>query len=130
MNDFDIYDIEQELTHILRDTIKVSKTVYNNRPKSAVQVSDYVVAKVSGGVVDLEAYGTCTIVIQMFAKNVNNMKNGKMLSVMYKKLVAGLPSSVGRYIFETSPTIIGDTEDDYGYSCRIISIKTVIKVKQ
>lgn len=130
MNDFDITDIETRLKEILRDEIKVSASVYNNRPKSAdIGGNDFCVVKVSGTVVDHDAYGTCTIAIHLFAKDISNQKNGKKLSVMYKKLVKGLPYDDGRYLLDDTPKTIGDTADDYGFHVRILQLQTIIKVK-
>ena len=55
-------------------------------------------------------------------------KNGKKLSVMYKKLVAGLPFDDGRYLFDETPKVLGDTADDYGFHARVIQLNTIIKV--
>lgn len=130
MNDFDISDIEARLKTIVRDELKVSATVYNNRPKSAeISGNDFCVVKVSGTVRDMAAYGECTVSIHLFAKDISNQKNGKKLSVMYKKLVAGLPYNDDRYLFDETPNIVGDTADDYGFHARIVQIPTIIKIK-
>ena len=129
MNDFDITDIEVRLKEIVRDELKVSATVFNNRPKSAdISGNDFCVVKVSGSVVDHAAYGECTVGIHLFAKDISNQKNGKKLSVMYKKLVAGLPYDDGRYLFDETPRLIGDTADDYGFHARILQMHTIIKI--
>lgn len=130
MNDFDITDIETRVKEIVRDELKVSDTVYNNRPKSAnIGGNDFCVVKVTGAVEDLSTYGVCTVYIHLFAKDVSNQKNGKKLSVMYKKLIAGFPYDDGRYIFDGAPTVLGDAADDYGFHARIIQLKTIIKIK-
>ena len=129
MNDFDITDIEARLKTILRDEIGVSATVYNNRPKSAdISGNDFCVVKVEGTVKDRLAYGECYIYISLFAKDISNQKNGKKLSVMYKKLVASLPYDDGRYLFDETPNVIGDTADDYGFHARVIQLHTIIKI--
>lgn len=129
MNDFDITDIETRVKEIVRDELKVSTTVFNNRPKSAdISGNDFCVVKVSGTVQDRGAYGECVIGIHLFAKDISNQKNGKKLSVMYKKLVKGLPYDDGRYIFDETPTTVGDTADDYGFHARILQLHTIIKV--
>lgn len=128
MNVFDITELEDALVRIVRDDLKVSGTVYTSRPKTAPQRPDYVVVRVSGGVEDMGAYGECKVVFELFAKNANSSKNGRRLSVMYRTLIEGLPSYTGRYEFDNMPNIVGDTEDDYGFNCRIVSIKTTIKV--
>ncbi|MFA6717699.1 MAG: hypothetical protein WCS15_01330 [Prevotella sp.] len=114
---------------LIRDTWGISKTVFNNRPKSAtITDNDFVVVKVSGSVQDIAAYGSCTVTIDLFAKDVSNLKNGKKLSVMYKKLVDVLPYTNDRYVFEGNPTLLSDVADDYGYHARMIQIKTIIKI--
>jgi len=128
MNVFDITELEDTIVRIVRDDLKVSGSVYSSRPKSAPQKPDYVVARVSGGVEDMGTYGECRVVFELFAKNANNSKNGRRLSVMYRALVEGLPSYTGRYEFDNHPNVIGDTEDDFGFNCRIVSIKTTIKI--
>ncbi len=129
MNDFDITDIETRVKAIVRDELQVSKTVFNNRPKSAdIKDGDFCVVKVMGSVSDLSAYGECTVSISLFAKDVSNQKNGKKLSVMYKKLVKGLPYTDGRYLFDDTLTVVGDTADDYGYHARIVQMHTIIKI--
>ena len=131
MNDFDISDIEARMKVILRDELQVSATVFNDRPKSAdIAGNDFVVVKVSGVVKDKAAYGECNVLIYLFAKDVSNQKNNKKLSVMYKKLVKGLPFDDGRYMFDESPNVLGDTADDYGFHVRAIQLNTIIKVKQ
>ena len=129
MNDFDITDIETRLKEILRDKLQVSKVVFNNRPKSAdIKGNDFIVVNVAGSVQDKAAYGECTVYVHLFAKDVANQKNGKKLSVMYKKLIAGLPAADDRYIFDETPIVLGDTSDNYGFHARIIQIHTIIKV--
>ncbi|MBR1698483.1 MAG: hypothetical protein IJ714_01695 [Bacteroidales bacterium] len=131
MNDFDITDIETRLKEIVRDELKISSTVFNNRPKSAdISGNDFCVVKVNGVVKDRGAYGECDVYLSLFAKDISNQKNGKKLSVMYKKLVAGLPFNDGRYIFDETPNVLGDTADDYGFHARVIQLNTIIKVKQ
>lgn len=130
MNDFDITDIEERLKEIVRDELQVSAMVFSDRPKSAATGDDFCVVKVSGTVRDRGAYGECTVGIHLFAKDISHRKNGKKLSVMYKKLMAGLPYSDGRYIFDDTPSVIGDTADDYGFHARIIQMHTIIKILQ
>lgn len=127
MNDFDITAIEDEVIGIVR-SLKVSEKVYPNRPKAADSVLDFVVVRVSGGVTDKATYGGCTVTISLFAKDNGHFKNGKKLSLMYRKLIAGFPAESGRYLFDAEPNILGDTPDDYGYHARIIRIPTTIKI--
>lgn len=125
INNFDITAIEDEVRTIVRN-LKVSDKVYANRPKATESSSDFVVVKVSD-IADLAAYGECVVSIDLFAKDASGFKNGKKLSLMYHKLVNGLPASAGRLIFDTEPNILGDTPDDYGFHARLIRIKTIVK---
>lgn len=126
MNVFDITTIEDSVREIVRN-LGVSKKVYANRPKEAQPATDFVVVSVSGSVEDLAAYGACTVVISLFAKDTDSFKNGKKLSIMYEKLANGFPAHKGRLIFDTEWNILGDTPDDFGFHARMIRISTTIK---
>lgn len=128
MTDFDITELEDWLVELVRDRLGVSANVFTDRPKSLdAQVTDFVVAKVTGNVSDLSAYGRCVVAFHLFAKDAANRKNGKRLSVMYKKLLPGFPVEEGRYIFSGMPVLVGDVADDFGYHARILQIQTIIK---
>lgn len=124
-NDFDITMIEDAVIEIVRN-LAVSKKVYPNRPKATDSASDFVVVGVDG-VDDRAAYGECTVSIDLFAKDIDNVKNRKKLSVMYQKLRKGFPASAGRLLFDTEWNILGDTPDDFGFHARMIRINTTIK---
>lgn len=124
-NNFDITAIEDEVIAIIRN-LGVSKKVYPNRPKEAEPSSDFVVVGVDG-VDDLAAYGESTISIDLFAKDIDHIKNRKKLSVMYQKLREGFPASSGRLLFDTEWNILGDTPDDFGFHARLIRISVTIK---
>lgn len=124
-NDLDITMIEDAVISIIRN-LGVSQKVYPNRPKAADSTSDFVVVRVDG-VEDLSAYGTCTVSVDLFAKDIDSIKNRKKLSVMYQKLRSGFPASKDRLIFDTEWNILGDTPDDFGFHARIIRIQTTIK---
>ena len=126
INNFDISAIEDEVMEIVR-SLNVSKKVYPNRPKSSESVADFVVVGVINGVNDLSTYGECTISIDLFAKDIEHIKNKKKLSLMYEKLIDGFPAESGRLLFSTEWNILGDTADDYGYHARLIRIKTIVK---
>lgn len=126
INDFDISAIENNVIDIVRD-LGVSSKVYPNRPKAAESASDFVVINVASGINDLAAYGECTVRIDLFAKDINGIKNRNKLSSMYQKLIKGFPASSGRLLFETEFNTLGDTPDDFGYHARLIRIKTIIK---
>lgn len=126
INDFDITEIENEVVAIIRN-LGVSKRIYGNRPKEADPASDFVVVSTLNGVEDMSAYGQCVIRVNLFAKDIDNIKNGKKLSVMYQKLRSGFPASTRRLLFDTEWNILGDTPDDFGFHVRMIRINTTIK---
>lgn len=126
MNVFDQTEIRDEVRTIVRN-LGVSKRVYANRPKEAESVSDFVVVNISGSIEDLSAYGECTVVVSLFAKDNDSFMNDKKLSVMYQKLAKGFPAASGRLLFDTDWTILGDTPDDFGFHARMIRINTIIK---
>ena len=126
INNYNISEIEEAVIEIVR-SLNVSKKVYPNRPKSSESSADFVVVSVGDGVDDMSAYGECNIDIDLFAKDIDHIKNSKKLSVMYEKLVGGFPASSGRLLFSTEWNILGDTPDDYGYHARLIRIKTIVK---
>ncbi len=131
MNDFDITDIEDAVCSTIR-AIGVSPNVFTNRPKSSkLNLSDFVVVRVTGGVSDKFSIGQCRVAIHFFAKNVDNFKNGKKLSVMYKRFIDAFPPTIGRYLFDLADVrLIGDTDDGTGYHIRIIQLnKVIIKVQ-
>lgn len=125
INDFDITMIEDEVIEIIRN-LGISKKVYPNRPKVAESATDFVVVRVDGAE-DLSAYGLTTVSIDLFAKDVDHIKNRKKLSAMYQKLRSGFPASAGRLLFDTDWNILGDTPDDFGFHTRMIRIQTTIK---
>lgn len=124
-NDFDITTIEDAVIEIVRN-LGVTKKVYPNRPKATESAADFVVVGVDG-VDDRAAYGECTVSVDLFAKDIDHIKNRKKLSVMYQKLRQGFPASSGRLIFDTEWNILGDTPDDFGFHARLIRIQTTIK---
>lgn len=124
-NDFDITTIEDAVIEIVRN-LGISKKVYANRPKAADPATDFVVVGVDG-INDRAAYGECTVSIDLFAKDIDNVKNMKKLSVMYQKLRKGFPAASGRMIFDIEWNILGDTPDDFGFHARMIRIQTTIK---
>ena len=126
INDFDITAIEDEVKGILRG-LGVSQKIYSNRPKAADSANDFVVAMVSGDIQDMSTYGECMFSVYLFAKDVDNMKNGKKLSAMYQKVRRGFPASSGRLLFDVFPSIGRDIPDDFGYHRRQIRIQVTIK---
>lgn len=124
-NNFDITAIEDEVIEIVR-SLGVSKKVYPNRPKVAESSSDFAVVSI-GDVEDLATYGECIISIDLFAKDIDSVKNRKKLSAMYQKLRKGFPAASGRLLFDTEWNTLGDTPDDFGFHARMIRISTTIK---
>lgn len=128
INEFDQTTIEDEL-RLIATTLSISDKVYTSRPSSTTSTNnDFIVVKVSGKIIDNKAYGECVCSFHLFAKDISGFKNGKKLSIMYKKLSAGLPQWRGKLLFEDKPIILSDMPDDYGYHVRIINIKTIIKI--
>lgn len=125
INDFDISAIEDAVIEIVRN-LGVSKKVYPNRPKATDSATDFVVVR-ADGVDDLYAYGQTVVSIDLFVKDIDNIKNRKKLSVMYQKLRQGFPASAGRLLFDNEWNILGDTPDDFGFHARMIRINTTIK---
>lgn len=130
MNIFDQTEIETSVAQLLRDG-NVSKNVYHNRPRSSTtDLTDFVVCKVTGSIDDRYAFGKCTLSIHLFARNIQNMKNGKKLSVMQRRTLASVPRSLNDLIIDGTPRILGDTDDGNGYHARIINYKVTIKATQ
>ena len=127
MNDFDITAVESTIKGIMREA-GVSTDVYSNRPKATPAPKDnFVVVSVVGRVEDLAAYGTCKVMIYLFARDAQAFKNGAKLSKMYEAFIAGLPGFSGRYEFNRTPAVLGDIADDYGYHARVIELLVTIK---
>lgn len=126
MNNFDITAIEDNIISILQK-LDISKKIYPNRPKASEATTDFVVVTVSSDVVDKTAFGECMVSIYLFAKDVNNIKNGKKLSAMYSKFVEGFPASSDKYLYDIRPAIGRDIPDDYGFHRRLIRVQTTIK---
>ncbi len=135
INDFDITDVEKAVADAVR-AIGVSSNVWNNRPKATDDsINDFAVVKVTGGISDKAAFGQTRIAIQLFARDVKEMKNSKRLSVMQKSLES-LPlwiedtqseNAAHGILIDGHPRIVGDTPDDFGFHARIISFRLYIK---
>ena len=125
-NDYDITAFEEEVIGIIR-SLGGSAKVYPNRPKAADPASEFVVVSIVNGINDLLAYAECSVRIDLFAKDIDNVKNRKKLSAMYQKLRKGFPAAKGRLIFDTEWNILGDAPDDFGFHARMIRINTTIK---
>ena len=133
-NDFDITDIERLATDAIRD-LGISANVWNNRPKATSDtIGDFVVVKVAGGITDKAAFGQTHIAVQLFARDVAEMKNSKKLSVMQKRLKnirlwlePDDPSQGHGLLIEGTPRVVGDTPDDFGFHARIITYRLFVK---
>lgn len=126
MNNFDATDIEQAFGQAMEDA-GVTSLILNNRPKAKLQTADFAVVRVGYDVTDLAAYGTCSVRIALYARDVDNLKNGVKLGVMYDKLIAGMPMEIGRYLVDPNPIISPDIADDYGFHARIVTFRITIK---
>ncbi|MBO7323412.1 MAG: hypothetical protein J6U51_07510 [Bacteroidales bacterium] len=126
MNNFDTTDIEQAFGQAMEDA-GVTSLILNNRPKAKLQTADFAVVRVGYDVTDLAAYGTCSVRIALYARDVDNLKNGVKLGVMYDKLIAGMPMEIGRYLVDPNPIISPDIADDYGFHARIVTFRITIK---
>lgn len=126
MNVFDSTDLENAIKRIVVSG-GVTSTVFSNRPKGKEQGADFAVVSVTAGIDDLAAYGDTEIAVDLFARDVNNVKNGAKLSKMYRALLAAMPAEIGRYMISTTPTVLSDVPDDYGYTARIVNFPIIIK---
>lgn len=133
MSIFDPTPIETTICDGIRSA-GVSNNVWPNRPRSTqADLKDFVVARVSGPIKPLTgggALGECAISISLFARNVNNMKNSKRLSVM-QDAVETLPPAIENIVFKPfSYRVLGDRDDGDGYHFRLINIQAFIKKQQ
>lgn len=126
MTNFDISDIEAAFKAIVKNA-GVSAVIYTNRPKAKTSDEDFVVVSVSGNVRDVAGYGETKVGIDLFARDVMNIKNAVKLGLMYDALVANMPAEYGRYLIDPNPNIIADAPDDYGFHARMIEFQITIK---
>lgn len=129
MRSFDITGFEDAVVTLLK-TANVSANVYTNRPKSTERHTDFITVRVGSNVEDMDAYADCRLYITLYAKDVDNMKNGKKLSVMYEKLVNTMVAELSnRYMIDINPTTMSDTADDYGFHARVLIFNATIKIQ-
>lgn len=126
-NYFDQTEIEQDLGDVIKQ-MGISKNVFlGSRPRSVAEsMQDFVVVKLYGNISDLDTYGRTTCSVHLFARDVQNQKNGKKLSIMQNKLYSNLSNSVGKLILGNA-TVVADTYDNLGFHVRIINFQTTIK---
>lgn len=125
MNIFDTTDLQNTIKRIVKN--RVSNTVFSARPKAKDQGNDFVVVSLTSRIDDMAAYGDTELSVDLFAKDVNNVPNGTMLSKMYRALMAAMPAEVGRYMISRTPMVLPDVPDDYGYTSRIVNFQVIIK---
>ena len=128
MNNFNISTLEEALVKMVKSW-SIADAVYTARPKAAPKCDSFVIVSVVNGVTDRKAIGSTYVAIDLFAKDIANFKNGKKLGWMYDRFVELFPASFEGYIFETTPNVLGDVADDYGFHARMIHVKTILKVK-
>ena len=128
MNNFDPTAIENAFIDAIYNG-GVSQNVFPNRPRSSERdLSDFVVCHINGTIRDRGALGECTFFVALFAKNVNNMKNGAKLSVMQTRLKA-LPVEFDNIVLQPYTfTPNGDIPSDAGYHTRVFYINAFIKI--
>ena len=137
MNFFDTSVLESALRRILLDG-GVAEVVYANRPKSVPERADrFAVVSVSGNLDDMACYGDCVVRITLYARDAAGLKDSRALSEMQELLCGCLPPSydfeeegkaTASYLFGTTPTVVGDSADDYGFHARTLILRTIIKV--
>ena len=125
LNDFDISDIEGKISDKIRDL--GFERVWNNRPTATDDsISDFVVVRVAGGISDVAAYGSCRVLVTLFARDIKGMKNTKKLSVM-QQAIRDIPLWIEPLLIDGHPRVVGDTADDFGFHARTINFKVFIK---
>lgn len=137
MNFFDTSALESALRRILLDG-GVAEVVYANRPKSApTRENRFAVVSVTGNLDDLACYGECVVRVTLYARDAAGLKDSRALSEMQKAFCSCLPpaydytedgGTVGSYLFGATPTVVGDSADDYGFHARTLILRTIIKL--
>ena len=131
---YDITLLEDAVVNIIANGA-VDTTIYKNRPKSGPQVQSFVVVEVMENISDRRAMAETSIGVQLFARDVENFKNDKRLSVMYGKVVDCMPPQidviknnavVASYLVD-EPTILPDAPDNFGFHARIINFPLTLK---
>lgn len=127
-----LYD-QSEIEQILINVVKKAKITENifpgDRPQSIpVRMQDFVVVKVTGNILDNNAYGSTICSIDLYTKDLSGgIKNTKKLSSMYQRLVDGFTASSSNLLFN-NVRVIADVPDGYGFHIRMINIQTIIKI--
>lgn len=128
MKNYDITDLETAFRGFVING-GVTDTVYDARPKAAVQAQDFAVVMMTGRLEDMATYGECEMGVHLFARDLQAMKNGKRLKVMQSALMGAVPAETEDYVIDIHPFILPDVADDYGFHARIITFSVTIKNK-
>lgn len=126
---YDIQKIEKALADIIR-AANVSANVFEGqRPSLSDTMNDFIVVSVPSAINDRAAYGSCTVRIEIFVKNIapTGLKNSIKFSNILTKLNALFPITHNTYLFDWYPTIIPLGNDGYGYHVQAVNINTTIK---
>lgn len=125
---FDQSMIEAKLVEIIKGA-GISENIFSGQRPETVdeKMNDFVVAKVTGRIYDMQAYGDTVCSIDLYARNIRGLKNGKRLSAMYKKLNNILPLT-DDFLMLGQATNLADASDGFGFTVRMINIKTIIKI--
>lgn len=126
---YDIQKIEKALADIIR-TANVSANVFEGqRPSLSDTMNDFIVVSVPSSINDRAAYGSCTVRIEIFVKNITatGLKNSIKFSNIFTKLNALFPIAHNTYLFDWYPTVIPLGNDGYGYHVQAVNINTTIK---
>lgn len=127
-NHYDQTEIEETLFQMVKRA-GVSQNIFKGmRPDTTNnKMLDFVVVKITGRIYDRAAYGETVCSIDLYARNISGMKNGKKLSEMFRKVDSLLPRAEGKLRL-SEPTIVADAPDNYGFTTRLININTLIKI--
>lgn len=128
---------------LLEDTIKallrqsgITDKIYPNRPKSATSEQSFVVVEMNASLIDEDTYADCVVGVHLFAKDVNNVKNGQRLNWLYNHVIDGIPAEyevkengnvIASYVIDLNPIVLPDVPDDFGFHARIIQYSITIK---
>lgn len=128
---------------LLEDTIKallrqsgITDKIYPNRPKSATSEQSFVVVEMNASLIDEDTYADCVVGVHLFAKDVNNVKNGQRMNWLYNHVIDGIPAEyevkengnvIASYVIDLNPIVLPDVPDDFGFHARIIQYSITIK---
>lgn len=124
---YDITTIETIIFDKLVSSGVNSKNIFlSNRPDSLDKNVDYFyVIRMSTPISDKDAIGVSIISIDLYVKDIRNLRNSIKLSEMYRNIVGLLPYSKDNYSFMYN----GSTpsySDKVGFHYQIVNIKLII----